>query len=89
MNKMIDDKNKLLKEAGEKLSEVWEIGMMLDSVEMSSRDFETLLKLVAFRLRHIGCGHDEFFDEAEIALPEAEEGELDDDLPFVTPDERR
>ena len=83
---MIVTKNKLLKEAGEKLNAVWDIACMLE--------YKTLIDLISFRLRHLALGYDDYLEEAELYLPEAEEGDpeseleaLEDDLPFVTPED--
>ena len=91
---MIVTKNKLLKEAGEKLNAVWDIACMLENVNASNRDYKTLIDLISFRLRHLALGYDDYLEEAELYLPEAEDGDpeseleaLEDDLPFVTPEE--
>lgn len=90
--KMIEQKNELLKEAGNGLREIWNIAMMLDHSDFNNRHFDTLIKLVNNRLRAISCRYDEYLDESEIYLPEAEktdESTIDkdeevttDDLPF-------
>lgn len=89
--KMIEQKNELLKEAGNGLREIWNIALMLDHSDFNNRHFDTLIKLVNGRLRAISCHYDEYLDESEIYLPEAEEGEeptidkdeeVTDDLPF-------
>ena len=86
--------NKLLKEAGEKLNAVWDIACMLENVNASNRDYKTLIDLISFRLRHLALGYDDYLEEAELYLPEAEEGDpeseleaLEDDLQFVTPED--
>ena len=107
---MIVTKNKLLKEAGEKLNAVWDIACMLENVNASNavwdiacmlenvnasnRDYKTLIDLISFRLRHLALGYDDYLEEAELYLPEAEEGDpeseleaLEDDLQFVTPED--
>ena len=90
-NKMIEQKNKLLKEAGNGLREIWNIALMLDHSDFNNRHFDTLIELVNNRLRAISCHYDEYLDESEIYLPEAEEAEettidkdeeVTDDLPF-------
>lgn len=93
MKQMIEEKNNLLREAGEKLRNVWDIGCMLESVNASNRDYKTLIDLVSHRLRHLALGYEDYLEEAELYLPEAEEGDpeseleaLEEDLPFVTPD---
>ena len=79
---MIEEKNKLLKEAGEKLRNVWDIGCMLESVNASNRDYKTLVDLISFRLRHLALGYDDYLEEAELYLPEAEqEDDVEEDLP--------
>ena len=75
---MIEEKNKLLKEAGEKLRNVWDIGCMLESVNASNRDYKTLVDLISFRLRHLALGYDDYLEEAEVFLPEALEAEDDE-----------
>lgn len=89
--KMIEQKNELLKEAGNGLREIWNIALMLDHSDFNNRHFDTLIKLVNNRLRAISCRYDEYLDESEIYLPEAEEAEeptidndeeVTDDLPF-------
>lgn len=89
--KMIEQKNELLKEAGNGLREIWNIALMLDHSDFNNRHFDTLIKLVNNRLRAISCHYDEYLDESEIYLPEAEEAdeptidkdeEVTDDLPF-------
>ena len=95
---MIEEKNKLLKEAGQKLNKVWDIACMLDSVHASNRDYATLIEIVSHRLRHLALGYDEYLEESELYLPEAEEADpetelealegdipIEEDLPFVTP----
>jgi len=91
-NKMIEQKNEMLKKAGDSLREIWGIALMLDSTDLNGRHIDTLIKLVTNRLRFISCHYDEFLDESEIYLPEAEEAEeptidkdeevTTDDLPF-------
>ena len=88
---MIEQKNELLKEAGNGLREIWNIALMLDHSDFNNSHFDTLIKLVNNRLRAISCHYDEYLDESEIYLPEAEEAdeptidkdeEVTDDLPF-------
>ena len=90
-NKMIEQKNELLKKAGDSLREIWGIALMLDNTDLNGRHIDTLIKLVTNRLRYISCHYDEYLDESEIYLPEAEEvyestidkdKEVTDDLPF-------
>ena len=95
MKQMIEEKNNLLREAGEKLRNVWDIGCMLESVNASNRDYKTLIDLVSHRLRHLALGYEDYLEEAELYLPEEEEGDpeseleaLEEDLPFVTPEEK-
>ena len=78
---MIVTKNKLLKEAGEKLNAVWDIACMLENVNASNRDYKTLIDLISFRLRHLALGYDDYLEEAELYLPEAEEDDVEEDLP--------
>ena len=78
---MIVTKNKLLKEAGEKLNAVWDIACMLENVDASNRDCKTLIDLISFRLRHLALGYDDYLEEAELYLPEAEEDDVEKDLP--------
>ena len=78
---MIVTKNKLLKEAGEKLNAVWDIACMLENVDASNRDYKTLIDLISFRLRHLALGYDDYLEEAELYLPEAEEDGVEEDLP--------
>ena len=75
---MIVTKNKLLKEAGEKLNAVWDIACMLENVDASNRDYKTLIDLISFRLRHLALGYDDYLEEAELYLPEALEAEDDE-----------
>ena len=75
---MIVTKNKLLKEAGEKLNAVWDIACMLENVNASNRDYKTLIGLISFRLRHLALGYDDYLEEAELYLPEALEAEDDE-----------
>lgn len=75
---MIVTKNKLLKEAGEKLNAVWDIACMLGNVNASNRDYKTLIDLTSFRLRHLALGYDDYLEEAELYLPEALEAEDDE-----------
>ena len=60
---MIVTKNKLLKEAGEKLNAVWDIACMLENVNASNRDYKTLIDLISFRLRHLALGYDDYLEE--------------------------
>lgn len=71
--------------------EIWGIALMLDNTDLNGRHIDTLIKLVTNRLRSISCHYDEYLDESEIYLPEAEEAEestidkdeeVTDDLPF-------
>ena len=90
--KMIEQKNELLKEAGNGLREIWNIALMLDHSDFNNRHFDTLIKLVNNRLRAISCHYDEYLDESEIYLPEAEDADeptidndeevTENDLPF-------
>lgn len=104
MEQMIERKNKLLKEAGAALKEVWELAIMASETECStSMSHKTLTKLVNSRLRSLSCNYDEYINESELALPEAEEGseeevleetkdlddQLEEDLPFVTPSDKK
>lgn len=83
---MITRKNKLLKEAGQKFNEIWDIAHMLDeTVTSSNRCRETMLKLAVRRIRELSCKGDEFLVESQIYPPEAKE----EDLHFVTPTDRR
>ena len=93
MKQMIEKKNKMLKEAGEALKEIWKIHRMMDTVEIDSVNFRTLVGLVNDKLARLSCSYGDYLDESELYLPEAEEGDpeseleaLEDDLPFVTPD---
>ena len=79
---MIVTKNKMLKEAGQKLHEVWDIACMLENVNLNKRDYQTLISLVSHRLTHIACGYDEYLEECELYLPEAEEADPEED-PFL------
>ena len=90
-NKMIEQKNEMLKKAGDGLREIWNIALMLDNTDLNGRHIDTLIKLVTNRLKSISCLYDEYLDESEIYLPEAEEAEeptidkdeeVTDDLPF-------
>ena len=78
---MIVTKNKLLKEAGEKLNAVWDIACMLDNVNASNRDYKTLIDLISFRLRHLALGYDDYLEESGLYLPEVEEDDVEEDLP--------
>ena len=73
--KMIEQKNEMLKKAGDSLREIWGIALMLDNTDLNGRHIDTLIKLVTNRLRSISCRYDEYLDESEIYLPEAEEAE--------------
>ena len=89
--KMIEQKNEMLKKAGDSLREIWGIALMLDNTDLNGLHIDTLIKLVTNRLRSISCHYDEYLDESEIYLPEAVEAdestidkdeEVTDDLPF-------
>lgn len=68
-NKMIEQKNEMLKKAGDSLREIWGIALMLDNTDLNGRHIDTLIKLVTNRLRSISCHYDEYLDESEIYLP--------------------
>ena len=94
MKQIIEKKNKMLKEAGEKFREIWKIYRMLDTIEVDSAHYKTLIKLINARLGDLSCRYGDYFKESDLYLPEAEEGDpeseleaLEDDLPFVTPED--
>lgn len=102
MEQMIAKKNKMLREAGAALKEVWELACMINETECrTSASHRTFTELVNGRLRSLSYNYDQYIDESELALPEAEQettideldaldelDELEEDLPFVTPEEK-
>ena len=79
MKQMIEKKNKMLKEAGEKFREIWKIYRMLDTIEVDSAHYKTLIKLINARLGDLSCRYGDYFEESDLYLPEAEE----DNDPFL------
>lgn len=73
MEQMIEKKNKMLKEAGEAFKEIWKIYRMMDTVEIDSVNFRTLVELVNDKLARLSCSYGDYLDESELYLPEAEE----------------
>lgn len=73
MKQMIEKKNKMLKEAGEAFKEIWKIYRMMDTVEIDNVNFRTLVELVNNKLARLSCGYEDYLDESELYLPEAEE----------------
>lgn len=76
MKQMIEKKNKMLKEAGEAFKEIWKIHRMMDTVEIDSANFRTLVKLVNDKLARLSCSYGDYLDESELYLPGAEEADL-------------
>ena len=94
MKQMIEKKNRMLKEAGEKFREIWKIYRMMDTIEVDNAHYKTLIKLINARLGDLSCRYGDYFEESDLYLPEAEEGDpeseleaLEDDLQFVTPED--
>lgn len=73
MEQMIEKKNKMLKEAGEAFREIWKIYRMMDTVELDSAHYRTLIKLVNDRLGSLSCSYAAYLEESGLYLPEAEE----------------
>lgn len=91
MENTIDRKNKLLKNAGNALGEIWEISTLIDHVTCD-RDscYKSLLNLVQERLSTLSYKYDDYITESQIYeepdqfldLPEEEEL-------FAIPDENQ
>ena len=82
MKQMIAKKNKMLREAGTALKEVWELACMINETEcLTSTSHRTFTELVNDRLRSLSYNYDQYIDEAEHALPEAEQEDGFLDLP--------
>ena len=76
MEQMIEKKNKMLKEAGEAFREIWKIYRMMDTAELDSAHYRTLIKLVNDRLGSLSCSYAAYLEESGLYLPEAEEADL-------------
>lgn len=82
MEQMIAKKNKMLREAGAALKEVWELACMINETECrTSASHRTFTELVNDRLRSLSYNYDQYIDESELALPEAEQEDGFLDLP--------
>lgn len=91
MENTIDRKNRLLKNAGNALGEIWEISTLIDHVTCD-RDscYKSLLNLVQERLSTLSYKYDDYITESQIYeepdrfldLPEEEEL-------FAVPDENQ
>ncbi len=89
MEQMINKKNEKLKEAGDAMHEIWDITLMLENVSVKgSSYYQTLVKLATERIGILTYGWEKYIEEAELYLPEAEEGVEDDSfLTLPTEDE--
>lgn len=67
MKNTIDRKNRLLKNAGKALGEIWEISTLIDHVTCD-RDscYKSLLNLVQERLSTLSCKYDDYITESQI-----------------------
>lgn len=71
---MIRKKNRMLKDAGNALMEIWRISLMLDNVQcVGDSNYKTLVNTVNERLGILTYGYRELLKEAEVDLPGVEE----------------
>ena len=95
MKGMIDRKNGLLLRNGKRMQEIKKIARDLKNAKMSDSGMTLFLNLLGDKLYDLTLWGDDMILEGNIDLPEAEEGDpeseleaLEDDLPFVTPEEK-
>jgi hypothetical protein len=78
MTELIERKNILLKQAGDDLAKISEIGAICENAEFSSASAATgLIHLIGDCLGRITVDRYEMLHESNIALPEAEHGAED------------
>lgn len=71
---MIKKKNRMLKDAGNALKELWRISLMLDNVQcVGDSNYKTLVKTVNERIGILTYGYSDLLKEAEVNPPGIEE----------------
>ncbi len=80
MENTIDRKNRLLKNAGNALGEIWEISTLIDHVTCD-RDscYKSLLNLVQERLSTLSYKYDDYITESQVYEEPAQSLELPED----------
>ena len=83
MKKLIENKNKLLMEMSDRLSEVGDVAKLLrESTHLSSASNETFLNIVADKLDSLAMGWSIAYFESQKCEPEAVKAEEE---PYVPP----
>lgn len=78
MTELIERKNNLLKQAGDDLNKISEIGAICENAEFSSASAATgFIHLIGDNLGRISVDRYEMIHESNISLPEAEQGAED------------
>lgn len=83
MKEMIDKKNGLLLRNGRKMQEIKKIARELKNAKMSDTGMTLFLNLLGDKLYDLSLWGDDMIIEGNVCLPEAEEGEIEEDLPVV------
>lgn len=78
MTELIERKNNLLKQAGDDLNKISEIGAICENAEFSKASAATaFIRLVGDAIGRLTMNRYEILHEANIELPEAEQGAED------------
>ena len=84
MKDMIERKNNILRNGAEQFRNVGKLAVMCRGVRFTELDAaDEFMTILANTLSRVSLTRFDLLEEADISLPEAEEGSLDDDLPFV------
>ena len=84
MKDMIERKNNILRNGAEQFRNVGKLAVMCRGVRFTTLEAaDEFMTTLANTLTKLSYNRFDLLEEADISLPEAEEGGLDDDLPFV------
>jgi hypothetical protein len=84
MKDMIERKNNILRNGAEQFRNVGKLAVMSRGVRFTTLEAaDEFMTTLANTLTKLSFTRFDLLEEADISLPEAKEGSLDDDLPFV------
>ena len=84
MKDMIERKNNILRNGAEQFRNVGKLAVMCRGVRFTTLEAaDEFMTTLANTLSKVSFTCFDLLEEANISLPEAKEGSLDDDLPFV------
>ena len=84
MKEMIERKNAHLKHASDKFREIGKLATMCKGIRFETTEAASeFMGVLANTLKKFSFERFDLLEEANISEPEAEEGSLNDDLPFV------